>query len=135
MEPLAQDTTWTASGSERGSIHSALLARSSSACASSSKVHWSHPMGEVSGLEIDKHISHDASTIKIQQSVWSGAVQTPKTRNAMREIDISSELALMLREFIGKRESGFLFKSRTGEPLCQTNVLKRSLHPILESIK
>jgi integrase len=92
-------------------------------------------MGELSGLEIDKHISHDASTIKIQQSVWSGAVQAPKTRNAMREIDLSSDLALVLREFIGERKSGLLFKSRTGEPLCQTNVLKRSLHPILESMK
>jgi len=35
-------------------------------------------MGEVSGLEIDKHIIQDASTIKIQQSVWSGSVQTRK---------------------------------------------------------
>jgi integrase len=41
----------------------------------------------------------------------------------------------MLLEFIGQRTSGFLFHSRTGEPLCQTNVLKRSLHLILESIE
>ena len=92
-------------------------------------------IGEVSGLEIDKHISHDASTIKIQQSVWSGSVQMPKTKNAVREVDLPSDLALTLREFIGERKSGFLFKSRTGEPLCQTNVLKRSLHSILESMK
>jgi len=92
-------------------------------------------MGEVSGLEIEKHISQDATTIKIQQSVWSGSVQTPKTRNAVREIDLPSNLAHMLLEFIGQRTSGFLFQSRTGEPLCQTNVLKRSLHPILESMK
>jgi integrase len=31
-------------------------------------------MGEVSGLEIDKQISQDALTIKIQPSVWSGVV-------------------------------------------------------------
>ena len=91
-------------------------------------------MGEVSGLEIDKHISPDASIIKIQQSVWSGSVQAPKTRNALREIDLPSDLAHMLKEFVGERKSGFLFKSRTGEPLCQTNVLKRSLHSILESM-
>ena len=91
-------------------------------------------MGEVSGLEIEKHISQDASTIKIQQSVWSGSVQSPKTINAMREIDLPSVLAHMLREFIGERRSGFLFKSRTGGPLCQTNVLKRSLHPILDAM-
>ena len=91
-------------------------------------------IGEVSGLEIDKHISQDASTIMVQQSVWSGAVQLPKTKNATREIDVHSELAHMLKEFIGERKSGFLFLSRAGHPLCQTNVLKRSLHPILKAM-
>jgi integrase len=63
-------------------------------------------IGEVSGLEIDKPISHDASTIKTLQSVRSGAVQTPTARNGMTEIDITSELALAVREFIGERKSG-----------------------------
>jgi integrase len=40
----------------------------------------------------------------------------------------------MLREFVGTRKAGFLFVSRAGNPLCQTNVLKRSLHPILEAM-
>jgi len=91
-------------------------------------------IGEASGLEIGRHISSDASVIKIQQSVWSGVIQTPKTRNALREIDLPRNLALMLREFIGEKKSGFLFRSSTGKPLCQTNVLKRSLYPILESM-
>jgi len=34
-------------------------------------------IGEASGLEIDKHISHDASTVIVQQSVWSGALSRP----------------------------------------------------------
>jgi len=91
-------------------------------------------IGEVSGLEIGKHISPDASTIKVQQSVWSGVIQTPKTQNAVREIDLPYNLARMLEEFIGERKSGFLFRARTGKPLCQTNVLKRSLYPILETM-
>jgi integrase len=91
-------------------------------------------VGEVSGLEIDKHFSQDASTILVQQSIWSGAVQLPKTKNAVREIDLHSDLARMLKEFIGQRKSGFLFVSRAGHPLCQTNVLKRSLHPILKTL-
>ncbi len=91
-------------------------------------------IGEVSGLEIEKHISRDASTIMVQQSVWSGSVQTPKTKSATREIDLHSDLARMLKEFIRERKAGFLFISRTGKPLCQTNVLKRSLHPILRAM-
>jgi integrase len=91
-------------------------------------------IGEASGLEIGKCISQDASTIMVQQSVWSGAVQLPKTKNAAREIDLHSDLADMLKEFIGERKSGFLFVSRAGNPLCQTNVLKRSLHPTLKAM-
>ena len=40
----------------------------------------------------------------------------------------------MLKAFIGKRTEGLLFRSRTGKPLQQTNVLRRTLHPILESL-
>jgi integrase len=91
-------------------------------------------IGEASGLEIDKHISQDASTVIVQQSVWLGAVQLPKTKNAVREIDLNSDLAHMLKEFVGERKSGFLFMSRSGRPLSQTNVLRRSLHPILKAM-
>ncbi len=89
-------------------------------------------IGEVSGLEIEKHIGQDASTIMVQQSVWSGLVQPPKTNNATREIDLHSDIAQMLKDFVQERKTGFLFLSRAGKPLCQTNVLKRSLHPILK---
>ncbi len=40
----------------------------------------------------------------------------------------------MLKEFIGERKSGILFVSRAGNPLCQNNILKRSLHPILKAM-
>ena len=33
--------------------------------------------------------------------------------------------------FISERKSGLLFPSRTGKPLEQSNVLRRTLHPIL----
>jgi integrase len=37
----------------------------------------------------------------------------------------------MLREHIGKRKSGYVFCTDTGEPLDQSNILDRELHPIL----
>jgi hypothetical protein len=44
-------------------------------------------------------------------------------------------MANMLREFIGNRTSGLLLATENGKPLSQSNILKRSLHPILKAIK
>jgi len=40
----------------------------------------------------------------------------------------------MLKMFIGNRKSGLLFASRNGTPLQQSNILRRTLHPILVKI-
>jgi hypothetical protein len=37
-------------------------------------------VGEMCGLEIDKHISSDCATIVISQSVYNGKIQSPKPR-------------------------------------------------------
>ena len=38
----------------------------------------------------------------------------------------------MLKDFLGERRGdGLLFRSRTGKPLSQSNILRRWLHPIL----
>jgi integrase len=89
--------------------------------------------GEAFGLEV-KHLSRDCRTITIEQSCWQGAIQTPKTANAYRQVDINSELAQLLKSFVGDRQSGLLFQNRSGRPLSQTNVLRRSLHPILAGL-
>jgi integrase len=89
--------------------------------------------GEAFGLTIE-NIFADCSTITIKQSVWGGQVQSPKTKNALREIDLSPSLAAMLRSHIGDRKAGFLFQNRAGKFLCQTNTLRRSLHPVLKDI-
>lgn len=90
-------------------------------------------IGEAAGLEV-KHISADGLTLKIQQSVWGGQVQTPKTQNAFREVDLHPSLASLLKAHVGQGTSGLLFCSGTGKPISQTNILKRSLYPILKSL-
>jgi integrase len=40
----------------------------------------------------------------------------------------------MLRDFIGDRKQGFLFRTHTGTPFLQSNFLRSSLHPILEEL-
>jgi hypothetical protein len=89
--------------------------------------------GEALGLEIDKHISEDRSTLLIRQKAWNGHVQPfLKTENGVRDIDLHPDVAAMLKTYVGNRTSGFLFGSKNGLPLLQSNVLRLSLHQLLK---
>jgi integrase len=91
-------------------------------------------IGEALGIDIE-NISPDCSTIKICQKAWRGNIQDfLKTKNGKREIDLHSSVAAMLKDFIGERNQGLLFQSRKGKPLSQSNILRRSLHPILVAL-
>src|SRR5207245_6607333 len=75
------------------------------------------------------------STNKIVQKAWGSEVQDRlKTVSGEREVDLHPDMAGMLREFIGDRNSGLLFVSRRGRPLHQSSVLRRKLHPILAKL-
>jgi integrase len=42
---------------------------------------------------------------------------------------------MMLKDFITGRTTGFVFRNAAGKPLAQSNVLRRSLHPTLDSLE
>jgi len=86
-------------------------------------------IGEALALEVE-HFSTDG-TLSVRQSVWNGKLQSPKTRNGIREIDLPAGVTRALAEFIGGRREGFIFRTASGSPLAQSNVLRRNLHPIL----
>jgi integrase len=90
-------------------------------------------VGEAFGLEV-RHLSADCRTITVEQSCWQKSIQTPKTKSAYRQIDVCTDLARLLKQFIGDRRSGLLFANGASKPLSQTNVVRRSLHPILEEL-
>jgi integrase len=91
-------------------------------------------IGEALGIDI-KDISPDCSTIKICQKAWRGQIHNYlKTDNGDREVDLHPAVAAMLKNFVNRRPSGLLFCSRTGKQLWQTNILRRSLHPILAKL-
>lgn len=92
-------------------------------------------VGEELGIEIDKHMSSDCSTIIIEQKARRGRVENRvKGRNAKRQVDLDLEVAKLLKGFIGTRTSGFLFQTKNGTPLSLTNVLRRHLHPALKKL-
>lgn len=92
-------------------------------------------IGEALGLKLGDHLSDDFSIIRVRQSVWRGSVQTPKTENAVREIDLPTSLAAFLKAYIGDRTSGFLFQSESGRPLTPRNVLRDGLGKIGRDLK
>jgi hypothetical protein len=92
-------------------------------------------IGEALGIEIDKHLSADCSTITVEQKARRGRVERRvKSVNAKREVDLHPAVASLLKGFIGIRTTGFLFETRNGTALTLTNVLRRHLHPVLKEL-
>ncbi len=96
-------------------------------------------IGEALAIEIGQSceerstISADCKTIHIRKSIWRGKKQDPKTENSVREIDVPSSLATMLKDFIGYRNSGFVFQTKSGKPLAQRNILRDSLRKVSQA--
>jgi hypothetical protein len=78
-------------------------------------------------------------TSNIVQKAKRGELQDyMKTKNADskhgRVVDLPVELAAMLREFVGARQSGLVFCEEDGSQISQRDILKYSLHPILRKL-
>jgi integrase len=91
--------------------------------------------GEALGLEVDKHISDGFRTLYVRQKVRRGKLEDfLKTEGGRRDVDLCPALAEMLKEYVGKRTSGFLFHNKNGNSFSQTNLLRRGLHPALKKL-
>jgi hypothetical protein len=80
----------------------------------------------ISGTEEQTVISPDCRTIFVRKSIYNSTEQEPKTADAIREVDVCSELASFIKGFIGTRKDGYLFSSDSGRPLLQRNILRDS---------
>ena len=73
--------------------------------------------GEALGIDIT-NISPDCTTIKICQKAWRGQIHDYlKSENGKREVDLHPTVAAMLKGFVGERNCGLLFSTRTGRQL------------------
>ena len=90
-------------------------------------------IGEALGLNIS-NINLETRVIKIKQSAWRSDIQLPKTGAAIRVIDVTMQVAEILKTLIGDRTAGLLFQSRNGLPLSQSNISRRHLHPVLKKV-
>lgn len=89
--------------------------------------------GELCGLRM-QDVDLSKGIISIRRSAWEGKEQTPKTRSAVRKIGIDASLVRILREHIGQREVGYVFQARNGQPLRESNIIRRELHPVLKTL-
>jgi integrase len=82
-------------------------------------------IGELLGLDIEQHISDGCATLRIDRQVaCRKLVPYTKTAASYREVDIHSDVAAVLKRFIGNR-TGLLFGTANGTPM---QVAKISLH-------
>ncbi len=89
-------------------------------------------IGELSALQVNHFVEN---VLRVEQTVWHGRVRKRgKSNNFFREVDLHSSVATMLREFIGERKDGFIFRTRNGTPIHQSNFLRRDLHPALKEL-
>jgi len=90
--------------------------------------------GELRGLRI-ADVDLVNAIIHVRRSVWEGDEQSPKSRNGYRKIGIDASLVQILKEYIGHRETGYVFETRNGTPLSAANVVERELWPTLDKLK
>lgn len=90
-------------------------------------------IGEMLGIEIDKDLSPDFLTLYIKQKVRHSKVeQLLKTANGFRQVDLHPAIAGLLKQCVGDRKTGFVFRTRKGKPVSPPNIIRRHLHKALE---
>lgn len=83
-------------------------------------------IGELLALE-PRHVN--GRTITVEQTLWNGKPQSPKTENGYRQVDIPTTLQNDLSSFISSAGGAYVFPTRTyGNGL-------HKLHKILEQLK
>ena len=90
--------------------------------------------GELAGLRLD---DIEGERLTINQSVWHGKEQTPKTNNSVRTLGLSSQLVSLLWEQITRQRSKghvYLFSSENGTPWDMNVYRRRKLSPLLKRL-
>lgn len=88
---------------------------------------------ELYGLQVED-VDFQRHVILVRRSAWDGQLQSPKTHNARRAIDVQPYVTEMLAQHLAGRESGLVFLSRRGTPLRNETVLHRHLYSLLRKL-
>ena len=93
--------------------------------------------GEILALQ-RRHIAEDCSELVIEQRLYRGNIDDPKTTSSRRTVGIPSETAAVLREWmkvVGRKPNAWVFASENpAKPMWRDNVWYRHMQPKLEKV-
>jgi integrase len=85
-----------------------------------------------------KHVGVDCTQAAIEQRIYRGDIDTPKTTSSKRIVAIPPETAAQLREWmelVGKDPEAWVFASENPEtPKWRDNIWRRYMQPKLEPV-
>jgi integrase len=93
--------------------------------------------GEILGLQ-RRHVSDDCTEVVVEQRVYRGDIDTPKTTSSRRKVAIAPETARQLQEWmelVGDKPHAWVFASENpAKPMWRDNVWYRYMKPKLEPL-
>jgi integrase len=89
--------------------------------------------GEGAGLHVED-LDLPGCKVYVRRSIYKGVEVPTKTRAGVRAVDITPEVAGMLKEHLAGRTSGRVFETRNHTALGKDNT-RRMLHSILTDLK
>lgn len=90
--------------------------------------------GELAGLKLT---DIDGERLTVNQSVWHGKEQAPKTDNAVRSVALSPQLVELLWEQVSRQKAKgheFLFSASTGSPWDMNVYRNRKMRGLLKNL-
>jgi integrase len=91
--------------------------------------------GEMLGLQ-RRHVAADASAVSVEQRVYRGIVDDPKTGASRREVAIPPKTAELLWEWmesaVGPEPDAYVFAGEKGKPVWRDTVLYDHIRPKLK---
>jgi integrase len=91
--------------------------------------------GEILGLQ-RKHVGIDHASVTVEQRLYRGDIDTPKTASSRRVVALGPATAKILKEWmewVGEESDSWLFASESGEtPIWRDNIWYRYMKPKLE---
>ena len=93
--------------------------------------------GELWGLQWGD-IDWNSAQIHVKRSLWRGKLQTPKTKYAVRKVDISQDLVLELQKWMlacPKGKGDFVFPNSQGGASDHQHAVNRHFNPALRRAK
>jgi integrase len=95
-----------------------------------------HP-GEMLGLQ-RRHVAAEASAVRVEQRVYRGILDDPKTDPSRREVAIPPKTAELLREWmesaVSPEPEAYVFAGETGKPVWRDTLLYDHIRPKLKPL-